>query len=35
MGKIGVDDIKIKTLKNLANKIHKKVLADLKELSKY
>lgn len=29
MGKLGVDDIKIKTLKNLANKIHKKILKDL------
>lgn len=33
IGEEGVDDVRTKTIENLANKIHKKVLTDLRELS--
>ena len=31
IGEEGVDDVRTKTVENLANKIHKKILKDLKE----
>lgn len=33
IGEEGVDDIRAKTVENLANKIHKKILVDIQELS--
>ena len=33
IGEFGKDDIRTKTIENLANKIHKKILADLRESS--